>query len=142
MDLAELFPDGDYRFHLTLRRGEPRDFFSRQDSSGRVCTERAKWLAGEPARYAALRPEGEPLLAEFSSMLEEWTVAASVSEWKSPLAHTRGYEDLLALGAVLEPDFLFLSPDAEGRFRLRGGIPRNAGDARAATSGVGGERLA
>ena len=24
-NLADLFPDGDYRFHLTLRRGEPRE---------------------------------------------------------------------------------------------------------------------
>ena len=40
-DLAELFPDGDYRFHLTLRRGEPREFFRASDFSGRVRAERA-----------------------------------------------------------------------------------------------------
>ena len=121
-DLAELFPDGDYRFHLTLRRVEPRDFFAAHAASGRVLAERARWLAAEPARYAALTPEGEPLCAEFSSMSAEWAVAASVSEWKSPLAHTRGYEELLALGAAVEPDILFLSRDAEGRFRVRGGV--------------------
>jgi dimethylamine monooxygenase subunit A len=40
-----------------------------------------------------------------------------------PLAHARGYaqEKLHALGAALEPDFLLLSPDADGAFRLRGG---------------------
>jgi hypothetical protein len=106
--LAELFPDGDYRFHLTLRRGEPGEFFGSRDATGRLCAERARWLAENPARYAALLPEGEPLLAELAEMGErDWQLprAASVSE----------------LGAVLEPDFLLLSPDAEGVFRLRGG---------------------
>jgi len=32
----ELFPDGDYRFHLTLKRGEPREFFRAQDATGRL----------------------------------------------------------------------------------------------------------
>lgn len=113
-ELADLFPDGDYRFHLTLRRGEPRDFFRPRDRTGRVLAERARWLATEPARYAALTPEGESLLAEF---------AASATEWRAtdPLAHARGYDGLAALGAALEPDFLLLSPDAAGAFRLRGG---------------------
>ncbi len=106
-DLAELFPDGDYRFHLTLRRGEPSEFFRASDSSGRVLAERARWLAEDPARYAALTPEGAPLLAEFAGMCTEWGVArgASVGE----------------LGAMLEPDFLLLSRDERGAFRLRGG---------------------
>ncbi len=105
--LADLFPDGDYRFHLTLRRGEPRDFFLPRDRTGRVLAERARWLATEPARYAALTPEGEPLLAEFAACGAAWGVArgASVREF----------------GAALEPDFLLLSPDADGAFRLRGG---------------------
>jgi hypothetical protein len=106
-DLAELFPDGDYRFHLTLRRGEPHEFFRANDSSGRVRAERARWLAENPARYAALAPEGTPLLAEFAAMCAGWGMAggASVGE----------------LGAALEPDFLLLSRDGLGAFRLRGG---------------------
>lgn len=106
-DLAELFPDGDYRFHLTLRRGEPRDFFRASDSAQRVLAERAHWLAENPARYAALTPEGAPLLAEFAGMCAEWGMArgASVGE----------------LGAMLEPDFLLLSRDQRGAFCLRGG---------------------
>lgn len=113
-ELAELFPDGDYRFHLTLRRGEPRDFFLPRDASGRVRAERAHWLATEPARYAALTPEGEPLLADFAVAAADWGLI-------EPLGDVHGGAALLNMGAALEPDFLLLSPDATGAFRLRGG---------------------
>ena len=126
MDLADLFPDGDYRFHLTLRRAEPREFFAAQDGSGRVCAERVRWLAAEPARYAALTPEGEPVLAEFGESAAGWGLLETRRPRRvSPDAGEGARapaEDLLALGAALEPDFLLLSPDAEGRFRLRGGV--------------------
>ncbi|MSU22328.1 MAG: DUF3445 domain-containing protein [Opitutus sp.] len=105
--LAELFPDGDYRFQLAMRRGEPREFFQPQDATGRVLAERARWLAAEPARHAALRPEGEPLLAEFAELCAGWKLTTE--------------KTLLGLGAALEPDFLLLSPDATGAFCLRGG---------------------
>jgi hypothetical protein len=107
-ELAALFPGGPYRFHLTLRRGEPRDFFGPQDPSGRLRRERTKWLAENPGRYAALQPEGEPLLAEAAELGEQaWGLprVASVQE----------------LGAAWEPDALLLSPDPMGAFRLRGG---------------------
>lgn len=105
--LAALFPDSDYRFHLTLRRGDPGEFFRTQDSSGRLLAERAQWLAAESARYAALLPEGEPLLAELTDLAVDWGV--------------EGKSGIREMGAALEPDLLLLSPDAEGRFRLRGG---------------------
>lgn len=106
MDLADLFPDGDYRFHLTLRREEPRDFFAPRDPSGSMLAERRRWLAEQPARHAALQPEGEPLLAEFARMAAEWGIVG---------------RRLSEIGGRLEPDVLFLSADAQGRFRLRGG---------------------
>ncbi|MCX6955046.1 MAG: DUF3445 domain-containing protein [Verrucomicrobia bacterium] len=106
-ELADLFPDGDYRHHLTLRRGEPRDFFQPQDPTGRVRAERARWLAAAPARYAALTPEGGPLLEEFAGRCAGWGLA--------------GGAGVDTLGAALEPDFLLLSRDGEGAFRLRGG---------------------
>jgi hypothetical protein len=106
--LAELFPDGDYRFHLTLRRGEPREFFSPCDATGKLLAERARWLAAEPMRHAALMPEGEAVLTEFADLCAAWDITRE--------------KNLLALGAALEPDFLLLSPDATGAFRLRGGV--------------------
>lgn len=57
--LADFFPDGDYRFHLTLRRTGSREWwFAPRDASGRVLAERAHWLAREPACDAGLLPEG------------------------------------------------------------------------------------
>lgn len=107
--LADLFPDGPYRFHLTLRRGEPRDFFAPRDPSGRVLAERARWLDAEPERYAAVRPEGEPLVAEFAEMCAEWGLVG------------RGARSIGELGRALEADILFLSPDEDGNLRLRAG---------------------
>jgi hypothetical protein len=104
---SDLFPEGDYRFHLTLRRAEPREFFRPHDRTGRVLTERARWLAESPQRYADLTPEGLPLLEEFSALSAAWGFASIA--------------DVVALGAAFEPDILLLSPDREGRFRLRGG---------------------
>lgn len=106
-ELAALFPAGDYRHHLTLRRGEPRDFFRSRDPAGHLCAERARWLAEEPARYAALTAEGAALLAEFSALCAEWAGVEGAT--------------VEALGGAVEPDFLLLSPDAAGAFRLRGG---------------------
>jgi hypothetical protein len=106
--LAELFADGDYRFHLTLRRGEPRDFFQSQDPTGRTLQERALWLEESPARYAQLTPEGAPLLREFAELAASWGGAPVSSA--------------IELGKTFEPDVLFLSADEQGRFILRGGI--------------------
>jgi hypothetical protein len=103
----DLFPDGDYRFHLTLRREEPREFFRSHDASGELLMERARWLAEKPQRYATLTSEGLPALEEFSALAAGWGFASVA--------------DAVALGAAFEPDILLLSPDAEGKFRLRGG---------------------
>lgn len=105
--LAELFPDDDFRFHLTLKRGEPRAFFRAHEQSGAILAERARWLAAEPSRYAALTPEGGPPFAELSELCEAWGIARR--------------DSVAELGAALEPDFLLLSPDENGAFRLRGG---------------------
>lgn len=112
MSLAELFPDADYRFHLTLRRGEPREFFSPTADGQPLLAERARWLAESPRRYAALEAEGAPLFEEFAELCAEWGSA--------PVAPSAA--GLLTLGAALEPDFLLLSADAAGAFRLHGGV--------------------
>ncbi len=106
-DLTGLFPDADYEFHLTLRRGEPQEFFGVRDPAGRVLAERARWIREEPQRYAALQPEGAPLLGEFSAMAGGWCLPP--------------FENVQTLATSCEPDVLLLSPDADGEFRLRGG---------------------
>lgn len=118
MSLAELFPDGDYRFHLTLRRAEPREFFAPRDPTGRVLAERAQSLASEPQRYAAILPEGEPMLREFVEMATGWGVVKREADAD---ANASAFDAMCQLGREVEPDLLLLSPDADGRFRLRGG---------------------
>lgn len=124
--LAELFPDGDHRFHLTLRRSDAREFFAPSDATGRVRAERARWLREETARHAALLPEGEPLVREFAEQCVDWAlVAGGVARAPSSPAAAAGTAAdalLLALGRALEPDLLFLSADGDGEFCLRGGV--------------------
>ena len=117
MSLGDLFPDADYRFHLTLRRGEPADFFRPYDSGGHLLAERGRWLATAPARYAALTDEGEPLLLETEGLLQEWNVGPMHAEAGGGTPSQR----LQRLARQVEPDLLFLSPDADRKFRLRGG---------------------
>jgi dimethylamine monooxygenase subunit A len=68
MPLAELFPPGDYRFHLTLRRGEQAEFFRARDATGAMLAERRRWIAENPARYTALTREGGALLEELREL--------------------------------------------------------------------------
>ncbi len=102
--LAELFPDEDHRFHLTLRRGDVRAFFARTPSAPRILAERNHLLDTEEARHAALLPEGEPLRAMFARTMSE-PPDVTVAE----------------LGRRLEPDFLLLGLDGAGTHRLLGG---------------------
>ncbi|MEY2878705.1 MAG: hypothetical protein RLZZ15_1085 [Verrucomicrobiota bacterium] len=106
-ELAALFPDGDFRLHLALRRGELREFFAPRDATGAVVAERARWIAGDPARYIGATPEAAPLVAEFAALCAEWELTRAT--------------DLARISEALEPDLLVLSPDASGAFVLHGG---------------------
>lgn len=115
--LADLFPDGDFRFHLTLRRGEPAEFFRSRDPTGSVLAERQRWLASDPGRYMAVLPEAEPAVREFSALASAWQlVLAGASGTYVPVEGV-----LRDLGGSLEPDLLFLSAGPDGRFRLQAG---------------------
>lgn len=118
--LADLFPEGDYRFHLTLRRGEMADFFRLFASSPEVLKERNRWLSAEPKRYAALLPEGVPLLAEFRELVATWPRSEGASD-DLRLTGTPDLSTVVTLGSRLEPDFLLMAPDASGTFRLVAG---------------------
>src|SRR4051812_41174892 len=107
--LAHLFPDADFKHHLTLRRGPPSGFFRRQDASGRALAERARWLDRDPERYSALLPEGELVVAEFAEVARGWGALTTVAD--QPVETASGIVQLLQLGRELEPDILFLSAD-------------------------------
>ncbi len=105
--LAELFPEGDFRLHLALRRGEPGHFFSPRPGREEVLAERARWIERDPARYTALTEAGLPLLRELASMAGAWGVPH--------------FTDVVDLARFFDCDVLMLSPDPAGEFRLQGG---------------------
>jgi len=115
--LQQLFPEGDFRFHLALRRSAPANFFRRGDAAGRICAERKRWLAADPERYVALMPEGETIVEEFGQFCHE---SGLITGMLPSALSSR--ERLFALGEMLETDVLFLSPDVDGTFRLRAGV--------------------
>lgn len=102
--LAELFPEEDYRFHLTLRRGDPTAFFAPSSEAHLVLAERRHWLNSAPARHAAMLEAGVPLLQTFARLVGRPESMSAIE-----------------LGAELEPDFLLLAPDEGGDYRLLGG---------------------
>lgn len=105
--LRALFPPEDYRFRLTMRRGDPRRFFQQADPEGALLRERRRWLDDEPSRYAACGPGGEALLEELRELAAAWALP--------------GFADAAGLGRAWEPDVLLLAPDAAGELRLRAG---------------------
>ena len=100
MDLAELFPDGEHRFQLTLRRAEPREFFAPRDETGRVLAERRRWLEADAARYARLEPAGEPLLREFLAMAADWKLILPYLQENERLFGIRIDRDLLTVDGI------------------------------------------
>jgi dimethylamine monooxygenase subunit A len=105
--LRELFPDQDYGFRMTMRKGPANDFFGQRDDSGEIRAARRYWLEQDRAAYAMLLPEGMPLLSEANEMGASWALP--------------NVTDITELAGSWEPDILFLSLDGAGRFRLRGG---------------------
>lgn len=112
--LSELFRDEDYRFHLTLRRGDVAAFFSRPDSA--VLAERRAWLTSDPDRYVLADPESLDVVEE----TEEILGASSPTMAGGDIAAcTRNR--LIALGCGLEPDFVLLRRDDDAVLRVRAG---------------------
>lgn len=109
LPLAELFPDEDYRFHLTLRKGDLTQFFSEPDAG--ALRERRQWLDHDFARYAGTTPAAGPLLEEMAS----WS-SANLGETGLVHGATAGSR-LEALGRTLVPDFMLLARDGAA-FRL------------------------
>jgi hypothetical protein len=111
-ELERLFPDEDFRLHLTLRRGTPGDFLGSRDATGSVLAERRKWLDSHRGRYARLEPAGET---------PWWELGERVAEWGLASVPTSGRANPAVLGGLLEPDLVVLTRDEAGVWRLRGG---------------------
>ena len=109
--LAALFPSGDYRFQLGLQKAEPARFFIPRDQTGSLLAERRRWLAEDTPRYAKIQAGAEALVEETRLLANEWGVRSQDVG-----------DTLTELGGAWEPDLLWLSPDEQGTFRLRGGV--------------------
>jgi hypothetical protein len=112
LSLPELFPDQDYRFHLTLRKGNLKEFFGQPDPV--VLGERQRWLRDDPLRYIVGGTEVETLIGEAEKMAVSWVGAAETDGGTIT-------ERLVRLSARLEPDFVLMAPDGAENFRLRAG---------------------
>ncbi len=110
LPLAELFPDEDYRFHLTLRKGDLAEFFNLPDSA--ALQERRLWLDRELAHYAAMTPAADPLIEEMA------TWAAGSLRGAESVRTSSVADRFEALGRALVPDFMLLAREGAA-FRLQ-----------------------
>jgi hypothetical protein len=121
MTLDELLPDSDYRFSFRFERADPRAFFGPTELHRDLAAQRRSWLENEAERYAALLPDGEPLLDETIELCREWGVLENEDD--SFLNHPQqAWLRCIALGCSFEPDFLLLRTEASGAARLVGGV--------------------
>lgn len=131
---AEIFPDADYGFKLTLRRGAVRAFFWDDARDPAALAERGAWLARDPTRYVVATSESLPAWAEFGALAATWSPALAAADPKR-------------LAAAIEPDVVLLTRAESGAvpFRVRGGavvfptgwsLPEKIGLTLAETHGV------
>lgn len=110
----DLFPAGDFAFHMRFRRGDIAQFYRNTSEHADVIAERRKWLQHDPAKYIAALPEAEALLAEAVEVANSVGVSAGVG--------SSALETMTNLGAAWEPDLLVLkSPAATSQPTLLAG---------------------
>jgi hypothetical protein len=95
----DLFPAGEFGFHMRFRRGEIPEFY-RNSTQGEIIAERQKWLTHDAQKYAAALPESAPLLAEALEVASSLGIHAR--------AGSTPFETMIHLGAAWEPDLLLL----------------------------------
>ena len=125
LPLTEVFPDEDYRFHLTLRPGDARLFFA--PTTPEVLAERKRWITSDPERYVAVTEAAGRVVEAFEQWVSLTAAESRGSRVKSgPIGPRLLAAELMArmstLGQTLEPDFVLLSPDGSGVLRLQAGI--------------------
>lgn len=113
MSLADLFPDLDYRHHLSVKRGDTSRFFAPTDES--ILRERARWLNEAPENYAGALDGSEPFIEETATLLN---VGQSV---KPLLDRQLAREKIVALGKAIEPDIVILEKQNDGIFKVVAG---------------------
>jgi hypothetical protein len=110
--IDDIFPAGDFAFHMRFRRGDIREFFA-NTSSGAILAERRKWLDHKASECAAVLPEGESILDEVTEFAG--SLGISVPRGSTPV------DTCIALGRAWEPDLLFLRTVTDSQPELVGG---------------------
>lgn len=110
MSFAALFPDADFRHHLSVKRGDLERFFAPTAEHDSLLAERRRWLRESPGNYIAANPEAAPLIDETAEVL-----GVAVDRNGDLLGR------LSSLGAQIEPDIVLLQKTADGIFRVVAG---------------------
>lgn len=111
MNFRDLFPEGDYRHDIGLRKREASGFFLPENPQ--LLDERARWLDLEADSCAGIQEGGETMLEETIQLAQNWGIQVSTGD--------NPRESCVNLGRALEPDFLLLKPDENGEITLFGG---------------------
>ena len=110
--IDDIFPAGDFAFHMRFRRGDIREFYA-NTSSADILAERRKWLDHNAGECAAVLPAGERILDEVVELAESLDIPVSVQS--TPI------DTCVALGRVWEPDLLLLRTIEASQPELVGG---------------------
>lgn len=121
-DWSRIFPEGDHRWAMGLRPADPASFFAPRDPTGEVVRERARWLAEEPAKYAALLPEAFGCLTETIDLANRWSAESGALPVVQDVPKADAAGRLQALGRAWEADVVWLAPRAGGEIQVVGGI--------------------
>jgi hypothetical protein len=110
----DLFPAGDFAFHMRFRRGDIAQFYRNTSDHDDIIAERRKWLEHDAEKYVAALPEADALLAEAVEVANSVGVTAR--------AGNTLFQTMPNLGAAWEPDLLVLrSPSATSQPILMAG---------------------
>lgn len=108
-DWARLWPEGEHRFSMGVRRGVAREWWAASAQAAEVLAERRRWLAEGEENYVAMSAEGADEIGEALG----WLAAAA------GLAAVPGTAREAA--EVAEADWVVLGGDEAAGFPVRGG---------------------
>jgi hypothetical protein len=116
ISLERLLPDQDFRFQVKFDRSSVREYFAPTPAHAEITAQRRRWLQLAPQTYAALLPEGVPLLEETIDLARAEKTVDSTALAASD--GTSAWDRCLGLGMAWEPDFLLLQTQSDDRIRL------------------------
>lgn len=114
-DPDSILTNRDFDFQMRFTRGRIDQFYGRTAENESLIAERRRWLERDSSRYLVSSQEATDLVREAESL------AASLACLNSLPPEASTSDRCHSLGTNWEPDYLLLSPDEYGSFRLRAG---------------------